>query len=105
MFYREGLGLDLVEIVRMNIESEIGKEASEKFLNDPTVKYSIGKAEPFQRVAINKFFNAELIKFRATHNVDINDVIFLLVNDGDAHEWIKIIKNITIPFCRDHKVL
>jgi len=102
---REVGDLDLVTLVRINIDSIAGNEEHGKaFLNIPDIKFCM-KANPVaQRMIINRVLVNKLLIFRSENEKSINGVLPFIANDGYLEDWVTLLKEIVLPFCIENSV-
>lgn len=96
--------LNLIEFIKMNIDSVFGKKYGDIFINSPIIISAKDKDEGFQRVMVNRFFNQLLLTYRARVNKPVHNTTCMLVDDGTTEDWLQIFNNMVIPFLKQNLV-
>ena len=96
--------IDLVYIVSQNLKDSIGENVANIFLNDEIVDSAKGKSTTFQRVMLNRYFYNLLLTYRAYVNNPVHNATYMLVNDGETEDWIKLFNIFVLPFIKDNYV-
>jgi len=97
--------LNLVELVAIHIKEGAGIDASNIFISDSNIASVFKLNQVSQRVVINRYLSNRMLIFRALSNVNINNVLPFLANDGLTEDWITVISEFVVPFFKEHKVL
>jgi len=71
--------MDLLSLVVLNLREEYSEEAANELINSPYVASVVNNSETMQRIAINRYLTAAILKFRAVTNVDMSNLLFMLV--------------------------
>jgi len=97
--------MDLFSLVVLNLREEYSEEAANELINSPYVASVVNNSETMQRIAINRYLTAAILKFRAVTNVDMSNLLFMLVNDGTTEEWMDLFKKVILPTLKEYKIL
>ena len=97
--------LNLVDLVAAHIKEGVNIETSNIFISDNNIAGVFKLNQISQRVVINRYLINRLLIFRALANVNVNNVLPFLANDGLTEDWITVISEFVVPFLKEHKVL
>lgn len=105
MYQNQGIDVpNLCLIVANHLEFVVGKTESKIFLADPGIKAVWDDVPVVQRVALNRFFNNLLMKFRAKKPVAVHDTAYMLIHDGTINDWYSSFSMSVGPFLKTHNV-
>lgn len=78
---------NLCMIVMNHLEFVVGKTESQIFASDPGIVSVWENVPPLQIVAMNRYFNNLLMRFRAKKNIPVHDTAYMLIKDGSVDDW------------------
>lgn len=78
---------NLCLIVMNHLELVVGKTESQIFATDPMILSVWDNVPPIQIVAMNRYFNNLLMRFRAKKEVPVHDTACMLIKDGSVDDW------------------
>lgn len=96
----DDLEQDLVYIIAEFLKETVSEYSKEIFINAPMIKEIKDKHSNAQRAVINRFFSRLLFMFRATKDIRVDSVIFMLNDDGYVEDWMTINKMYLFPFLK-----
>lgn len=96
--------IDLYTMVTVHLDREVCPAASNLFKNDPAIAAVVGEPVIKQRMIINRYFTNLLFTFRSKCDTPINNILFMLTNDGTAEDWYRLFILYVAPFLKLHNV-
>lgn len=96
---------NLVELMASYIEMGVGESEAAMFKSTPSIVGVMDNLPTVQRITINRFFTNILMRFRSKKEVDVNNIIPYLIQDGDIKDWFTLINEFVLPFFKEHNVI
>lgn len=95
---------NLCLIVMSHLELVVGKTESQIFASDPIIVSVWDNVPPIQIVAMNRYFNNLLMRFRAKRNIAVHDTAYMLIKDGTVDDWYSSFVMNVAKFLKIHNV-
>jgi hypothetical protein len=97
---------DLVGLIVRDLEAYYCKLAKDVFISNRDIISIIPLNPISQRVIINRWFNAELLKYRSrVDDLDVVTVLRYVIDDGTIDDWLESMQVIVIPFFKLKNIL
>jgi hypothetical protein len=82
--------------LRVYISSAVNETEGDKFYNAPIIQRHVTSAPVFQVHAVNTYFRNKLLALSGETGKDVNEILYLIVDDPDADQWYNLMVSTVI---------
>lgn len=97
--------ISLVKLIASYFEHSEDIQSCDLFLANPEIAMVTNINNHTQRVIINKFIVASLLRYRAITGIAVWNVLPFAANDGLIEDWTTVMRDIIVPYFKINKVL
>ena len=97
---------DLCALIYLYFKEIVDESSANIFINDLNVSAVVNLNPNSQRITINQFLVNALLMLRGIDDtVDVNSVLGLITNEASLDDWSVILKDMVIPYFKEHNIL